>query len=200
MSDIAEPDPWDEAAAGWDDEPAVRQYSAAAFDSLVAALDERGISLDGSTVCDFGCGTGLMTERLADAAESIDAVDTSEAMIATLDAKAADRGWQRVRTSHAIPHGDHTHDLVVCSSVCGFLDDYPGTVQQLVGLLRPGGVFVQWDWERDEDTAGDGLTPNEIERSLAAAGLVDLRVGTAFEVEIYDEVMAPLMGIGQRPR
>lgn len=202
MNDTAESNPWDESAAGWDDEPAVQKYAAAAFGSLVAALDERGLSVSGATVLDFGCGTGLLTEQLVRDAESIDAVDTSTAMIRALAAKVATRGWRHVRTSEEIPASTRSHDLVVCSSVCSFVDDYPGTVQQLVALLRPGGTFVQWDWERDDtaSTDDDGLSRSEIGRALDAAGLVSVHVDTAFRVEIYDQVMRPLIGIGQTPR
>lgn len=190
-------DSWDDAAATWDDDPAARAYAIAAMDSLRAALDELGLGLDGARVCDFGCGTGLLSEQLVGLAESIDAVDTSPAMLDVLDAKIAAHEWSNVRTHTEIPASAGGFDLVVCSSVCSFLDDYPGTARRLAGLLRPGGVFVQWDWER---APGDehGLTRPEIEESLTAAGLRDLRVDTAFDVEFEGHAMRPLIGIGRR--
>ena len=57
--------------------------------------------------------------------------------------------------------------------MCGFLDDYPGTVQLLAELLRPGGIFVQWDWER-EDADGDGLSRGEIDDALLEADRVQV--------------------------
>jgi ubiquinone/menaquinone biosynthesis C-methylase UbiE len=191
-------DPWADSASGWDDDPAARSYSAAAYRSLIEVLTERGRSVGGMTVCDFGCGTGLLTEQLVDEAESIDAVDASPAMLDVLTSKIADRGWTDVRTAIDRPSGHGTHDLVVCSSVCGFLDDYPATVQLLAELLRPGGLFVQWDWER-ESTDGDGLTRGEIDDALTAAGFDEIHVGTAFELPFGDEVMRPLFGVGRKP-
>jgi cyclopropane fatty-acyl-phospholipid synthase-like methyltransferase len=191
-------DPWAEYAPGWDDDPAARAYSAAASASLIELLTERGRSVGGMTVCDFGCGTGLLTEQLVDEAESIDAVDASPAMLQVLTAKIADRGWTNVRTATDIPSGHGTHDLVVCSSVCSFLDDYPGTLRRLAELLRPGGIFVQWDWEREEPD-GDGLSGSEITDALTAAGFEGLHVGTAFEVPFEGEVMRPLVGVGRKP-
>ena len=190
-------DSWDEAAGNWDDDPAARAYAIAAMDSLRPALEERGVSLAGTRVCDFGCGTGLLTEQLVDTVESIDAVDTSRSMLDVLDAKIAAHEWSTVRTQTEIPTSNGSFDLVVCSSVCSFLDDYPGTTHRLVGLLRPGGVFVQWDWERAPDDE-HGLTRTEIVESLTGAGLGNLHVDTAFEVESEGHVMRPLMGIGQR--
>lgn len=195
-------DPWDEYASEWDDDPAARAYAAAAFASLVDALEERGVALDGAVVCDFGCGTGLLTEQLADVVGSIVAVDTSARMLDVLADKIVEYGWRNVELRREVPVSRGSHDLVVCSSVCGFLDDYPGVaVRRLADLLRPGGVFVQWDWERD-DARGDahGLSRREVEQAIGSAGLVRVRVDTAFEVEIDGAVMRPLIGVGQKPR
>ena len=63
-------------------------------------------------------------------------------------------------------------DLVVCSSVCAFLDDYPGTVNTLVQLLKPGGLFVQWDWELDPHAQEPfGLTREQVKTTLLSSGL-----------------------------
>ena len=74
---MSEPNPWDEYAADWDDDPDVRAYAAAAFQSLIDVLDSQGAHLEGAVVCDFGCGSGLLTEHLAGPARRVDAVDTS---------------------------------------------------------------------------------------------------------------------------
>jgi 2-polyprenyl-3-methyl-5-hydroxy-6-metoxy-1,4-benzoquinol methylase len=195
---IADADPWAEYAPGWDDDPGAVAYAAAAYGSLIDLLAERGRSVGGMAVCDFGCGTGLLSEQLVDEAESIDTVDASPAMLDVVGAKIAERGWTNVRLGTDIPSGAGTHDLVVCSSVCAFLDDYPGTVRHLAELLRPGGLFVQWDWER-EDADANGLSRGEITNALAAAGFEGIHVGTAFEVPFGDEVMRPLIGIGTQP-
>jgi ubiquinone/menaquinone biosynthesis C-methylase UbiE len=129
----------------------------------------------------------------------VDAVDSSSAMLEVLDAKVDRKGLTTVRTMSDIPLLPATYDLVACSSVCGFLDDYPGTVAELVSLLRPGGLFVQWDWEA-EPTAVDphGLTRAAITEALDAAGLTSVTVGVGFRVEVGGETMAPLMGAGRR--
>ncbi|MEM9565801.1 MAG: class I SAM-dependent methyltransferase [Actinomycetota bacterium] len=194
-------DEWDEWADGWDDDPAARAYAAAAFESLVEVVADGGPALAGARVLDFGCGTGLLTERLVEAGASVVAVDTSPAMLAVLDAKAAERGWTGVVTGLAVPDDVGPFELVVASSVCSFLDDYRATVGELAWRLGPGGVWTQWDWER---TDGEelGFTTDEIREALIAAGLGGVEVRTAFSVEVTMEgetvTMAPLLGTGRR--
>ena len=191
---------WDEHASTWDEDPVARAYSRAAFDSLSSEAARRGVALAGARVCDFGCGTGLLTEQLVGGSARIDAVDASPGMLEVLGGKIARAGWGHVRTFAAPPATGEHYDLVVCSSVCAFLDDYPGTARHLASLLRAGGMFVQWDWELDPDDAEPyGLSREEIHTALTDAGLGAVHVDTAFRVPIGDETMAPLMGSGVRP-
>lgn len=188
---------WDEYAAGWDDDPAARAYAAAAFDSLLGLVGPAGPGLGGAHVLDFGCGTGLLTERLVTAGAHVAAVDTSTAMLDVLRAKIDRHGWTGVVASTAVPDELVGFDLVVCSSVCSFLDDYPATAMDLVARLREGGLFVQWDWERTDDEE-HGLTRREVRTALEGAGLLEVGVETAFAVEFEGMTMAPLMGSGRR--
>jgi hypothetical protein len=124
-------------------------------------------------------------------------------MLSQLDEKVANNGWSNVRTASVLPESSSDHDLVVCSSVLGFVDDYPGMVSQLVELLRPGGVFVQWDWERndeDEDEEPYGLSRTAITAALDAAGLTSVTVDVGFSLPTPHGAMEPLMGVGRKSR
>lgn len=191
-------DEWAAPAAAWDDDPAVRAYATAAYESLRSIVREHSIGLRGARVIDFGCGTGLLTERLVAAGAKVDAVDTSEAMLAVLREKNTRHPLPGVTTATVLPEATADHDLVVCSSVCSFVPDYPGTVVDLVARLRPGGVFVQWDWERSADDA-HGLTRDEVRSALTAGGLSWIAVATGFEIEVDGQSMRPLVGRGRRP-
>ena len=203
--DIQPENEWDAHADGWDGDAAARAYAVAAFGSLREVMEVHDRSLDGARVLDFGCGTGLLTERLVPSGATIDAVDTSPGMLAVLDRKIAERKWTEVSTCSSLDDrrlADRaaTYDLVVCSSVCGFLEDYPGTMQQLASMLRPGGLVVQWDWERDDTEAEPyGLSRDEIEETLRGAGFDSIDVDTAFAVELGEHTMRPLIGVGRRP-
>lgn len=188
---------WDETALGWDEDPFVRAYATAAFDSLLDVLTLADLDLSRGIALDFGCGTGLLTERLVAAGASVSAVDTSEGMLDVLHAKIEQGGWTGVTTATDLAGQTPHFDVVVCSSVCGFVDDYPATAVELVALLKAGGVFVQWDWERSEPD-GNGLTRDEVRSALMNAGLLDVTVDTGFTIEVEGQTMSPLIGHGRR--
>lgn len=194
-------DEWAEYASTWDEDPAARLYAGGAFGSLGEVVGRVGLALDGARVLDFGAGTGLLTERLVAEGASVHAVDASAAMLEVLEAKIVDRGWSGVTVATGLPDPSESFDLIVCSSVCSFLADYPAVAVELADRLRPGGLFVQWDWERAADDEGEahGLTRDEIAAALGAAGLTGVTVGTGFSVDFEGQAMAPLMGCGVRP-
>ncbi len=190
---------WDDLADEWDNQPGVHDYAAAAFTSLQAIAARHDVSLTDARVCDFGCGTGLLTEKLVPLARSIVAVDNSPRMREVLDRKSARHGWENVATSVAVP-ADGRFDLVACSSALAFVPDYASMATTLVRHLDPGGLFVQWDWELEPgDAHGVGFTRQQITTTLNSAGLGDVVVDTAFEVRVDDMVMAPLVGSGIVP-
>jgi len=137
-----EDDEWDEYAEGWDQNEVARAYASGAFSSLTKETETYGLALAGADVIDFGCGTGLLTERLVSAGAAVHAVDTSQAMLDVLDRKISERGWTNVATSRELAKTTRVYDLIVCSSVCSFLDDYPGShlTPPARRALRPMGL------------------------------------------------------------
>lgn len=75
-------DSWDDYAEGWDSNPDANIYSGKAFDCLVEVT-----KIEGAEVFDLGCGTGLLTEKIAPQAKSVVALDTSPKMIEVLKDK-----------------------------------------------------------------------------------------------------------------
>jgi len=72
-------DSWDDYAEGWGSNADVILYSEKAYESLCEVLNPEGL-----TILDFGCGTGLLTEKLAQPSHRVVALDPSEKMISVL--------------------------------------------------------------------------------------------------------------------
>ena len=101
-----------------------------------------------------------LTEHLVAAGATIDAVCTSNAMLDALDVKINEYDWTDSAHSTDLPNGGRAFALVVCSSVCSFLDDYPSTVEVLVSrwTWRP---LRRMDWEpTGDDEHGLTLRPD----------------------------------------
>jgi predicted TPR repeat methyltransferase len=190
------PNEWDESAAGWDNDKDVVRYADQAFRRLGEIVAPNNLN-----ILDFGCGTGCLTDRLAAQARSIVALDTSLAMLAVLERK----GLPNVETlgveltSKAVakhPILQSPFDLIVASSVCGFLPDYEGSLALLTSLLAPGGWFIQWDWVAAQGEPG--LTLESVAAALENAGLKAITVSTPFSMEGPEGDTPVLMGVGQR--
>lgn len=188
------PHDWDEHAASWDDNPETSAYADRAFASLQRRLEARGESLAGRRVLDFGCGTGLLTERLLPHVADVVAVDASPAMLSVLEAKRARPGFERVTVVGDVltrallrddPRLSGGFDLVVASSVLAFVPDHPAMVGTLAAALRPGGLLMHWDWElQPSQEPPFGLTRAAIAEALRAAELDDIEVGPAFTMSV----------------
>lgn len=196
---------WDAHAETWDEGGPV-VYADAAAASLRRQAKAFALPLAGARLLDFGCGTGLLCERLSGEADHVVALDPSAAMLAHLRSKVG-AGLARVEPIEGYLDATtldtnafaEPFDLIVASSVCAFLDDYPGTLARLSSLLRPGGAFVQWDWEwRAEDEEPFGLSREAVTEALGRAGLEILLVDRGFDVPFGEMMMSPLMGIGRK--
>lgn len=181
---------WDDYAPDWDDNPQVGAYAAQAFEEL-----ENVLNLDGQRVFDFGCGTGLLSEKISARAKEVVALDSSTKMIEVLAQKNLSKvvALADLLTTQAIkkhPSLQQPFDLIVASSVCAFLPDYPGTLNLLKGMLSKGGYFVQWDWLTTGEENATGFSPSGLHTALEDAGFQDVTITTPFEIEGMRVVMA----------
>ena len=192
---------WDELATTWDTRADTRLYSERVFESWNRKIAPLISDLTESRVLDFGCGTGLLTEKLAPLCGHIVAVDISAEMIDVLRSKVVEKRIGNVTplvtaidsaTITENPELAVKFSLVVASSVCSFLPDYNSTLSDLSFALKPGGLFVQWDW----------LSEMPIERIRGAykqSGLINLCVEEAFAMTMEDESMAVVLGVARSP-
>lgn len=201
---------WDERADAWDEQEATHVYAAQAFETLGPQVGAHLGGWDGLRVLDFGAGTGLLTAKLAPRCREVVALDLSPKMIAQLDKKAASEGWDNV-SSFAGPLSalkeTAAFDLIVASSVCSFLPDFTGALRQLSSRLRPGGLFVQWDWRESaaddwrKSGAGEGsggFSEQDLRHAYASAKLDVLRADLGFTFVFDDDELDVLMGVGKK--
>jgi len=193
------PRDWNERAKNWDHDERVRYYVDQAFFFLKKHVNLFDGAWKNKRVLDFGCGTGILAEKLAPLVGEIIAVDASPNMVDVLRRKnltnvnafCANIDEDSVRSSAAWFSG---FDLIVASSVCNFLPNYERTIRHLSQTLNNDGKLVQWDWlsSGDDDY---GMTIKRILNAFDNAGLNAIFVEKVFEVK-FDDVMIPvLMGV-----
>jgi len=187
---------WDEYAENWDVDPTVEEYAKNAFSALLA-----NININGLTVLDFGCGTGALTQLMSPTVKSIIAIDPSSEMIKHLDKKALKNvsSISDYLSNELIQYSaelENKFDLIVASSVCGFLPDYEATLSLLKSLIKKDGVFVQWDWLSNDDSSGMGLSEKRVKQAFIASGFVNTRVDSSFTMNSSKGNMPVLMAIG----
>lgn len=85
---------FDTEAAAWDENPARVKLA----EDVAAAIVRQASPDAGMTALDFGCGTGLLTLRLAPRVRSIVGVDSSQGMLDVLAAKIAREKLTNVKT------------------------------------------------------------------------------------------------------
>jgi len=171
---------WDDYAEHWDVDPSVEEYAKNAF---LALLDN--INIDGLTVLDFGCGTGALTQLMSPTVKRIVAIDSSSEMIKHLDKKALNNvssisAYLSEALVRSLPELENKFDLIVASSVCGFLPDYEETLSLLKSLLKAGGMFVQWDWLSNDDSSDMGLSEIRVKQAFVANGFVNTTITDPF--------------------
>ena len=148
----------------------------------------------GMNVVEVGCGTGLITQRLARSGASILAIDISPELLEQARARGLDPNQVRFVEGRFEDCGlDGTFDAVVGSSVLHHLDVTPA-LQRIRELLRPGGIMcfaepnilnpqnaVQKNVKWIKRWAGD--SPDEIafvrwklKAALQCAGFTDIEV------------------------
>jgi 2-polyprenyl-3-methyl-5-hydroxy-6-metoxy-1,4-benzoquinol methylase len=188
---------WDAYAENWNVDPTVEEYAKNAFSALL-----ENININDLTVLDFGCGTGALTQLMSPTVKSIMAIDPSSEMIKHLDQKALKNvssisdylSKELIKNS---PTLENKFDLIVASSVCGFLSDYEETLSLLKSLLKEGGVFVQWDWFSNDDSSDMGLSEKRVKQAFVANGFVNTRVNSPFIMSSSKGNMPVLMAIGK---
>lgn len=125
--------------------------------------------IDAAVVVDVGCGTGVLTERIA--RELVPArligCDASAGMLAKARERDVDVEWLLTR-AESLPLEDGSIDAIVCTEAFHFFDQ-PAALAEFRRVLRPGGSLI---------VASVLTSPERMATLVAEAGLtlVDRRV------------------------
>jgi SAM-dependent methyltransferase len=161
---------------------------------------------DGDTVLDLGSGAGadvlISARRVAPSGRAI-GLDMTDEMLALARANATAAGIANAEFVkgylEALPLPDDSVDVVLSNCVINLSADKPQVLREAARVLRPGGRFavsdVIADPDMDDATRADmaqwtgcvagALTQEEFERSLAAAGFVDIEIRETHRVHEF---------------
>ena len=115
------------------------------------------------TVVDYGAGTGVYTLAVAEAVPHgrVIAVEALPPLADLLRGKITPQLAERLEIvetdANAVPAADAVADRVLMVDVLHHLYDQPGALDEVVRLLRHGGLFVVVDWGDRERPFGPPL-------------------------------------------
>ncbi len=151
-------------ADAFDPQHAERLGDPARLEALPRSAVVSLLRLDGAeTVVDYGAGTGVYTIGVAQAVPGgrVVAVEALPRLAQMLREKITPDLAGRLEVvetdANAVPLADGAADRVVMVDVLHHLYDQPGALDEVVRLLRPGGLFVVLDWGDRERPVGPPL-------------------------------------------
>ena len=186
---------FDEAAAGWEENP-----QRVALARAVAEAIRQVIPLAGAMrVLEYGCGTGMVSRVLSPHVDKIMAVDTSPRMLEVLGRKAREEKIGNIEplvhdlTRQPLPGKDF--DLVMSSMTLHHIPDIEALLHQLLAVLKPGGYLavadlVTEDGSFHEDNSGvahHGINPETVRAILKKNGGRDIIVQEIHTIEKKQE-------------
>lgn len=190
---------FDDRAATWDDQAKTERAAA------VAMAVRRAVALSGSTrVLEYGAGTGLVSQALAESVGPITLVDPSTGMREVMHSKVATgtlpanaRIWDLDLSTGSVP--DERFDLVVTVMTLHHIPDLTPVLDGFAKLLDGGGHLCVVDlvkedgsFHRGRDFHGHhGFDIHDLSTRLESAGFIDVRVEQIYEV-VKDGAAYPL--------
>jgi 2-polyprenyl-3-methyl-5-hydroxy-6-metoxy-1,4-benzoquinol methylase len=183
-------DRFNEIATDWDTDP----QRAATTQAVANAIREAVPLTKRERALEFGCGTGMITLALANAVARVVAMDSSSEMLAALKRKMARLKIDNVEALEGAlpdtPSSGH-FDLILSSMTLHHIADTQVLLDELFGLLRPGGWLALADLDREDGSfhgdqsgiAHHGFDRDELADWLSTSGFVNCRFSTAHTME-----------------
>ncbi|GEM_PF-4513614 len=77
------------------------------------------------------------------------------------------------------------------------LPDYKDVLSRIKSLLKPNGIFVQWDWLQSPKEPDFGFTTEMIKEAYTTVGLKLESIDIPFYMMENDEKMEVIMAVGR---
>lgn len=162
---------------GWQSADMARTWIEAAKERnrMLAAATERMFALadvrEGARVLDVGTGTGdtaLMAALRVGPGGEVLATDVAPAMVNAAAAAASANGFTNVKTAVVDLRAElgqlGTFDAAIARKVLMFVDDLPGAVARIRGVLRPGARFAAAVWAELERNPFNAIPIESVRR------------------------------------
>jgi len=178
---------------------------------------------------DIGCGTGHLTELIANTCkpDSVIGVDTAEGFIGLARERVKQADF-RVESADSLGLPDDSIDFVVSALMLNFVPDAQAALNEMARVTRPGGTVALYVWDYaghmqimrnffatailfdprsadfDDGKNAPICRPAALKKAFASAGLVDvsiesLDIPTAFAN--FDDYWRPFLGgVGSAPK
>ena len=105
---------------------------------------EAPFALDGLSICDVGCGGGVLSEPLARLGATVTGLDPAERNLAVARAHADEAGVPveyRAQTIEEVVAAGETFDAVLIMEVVEHVSDMPAFVRSACAAVKPGGML-----------------------------------------------------------
>jgi ubiquinone/menaquinone biosynthesis C-methylase UbiE len=185
---------FDRKAAEWD----ANALRAALADAVARAIIAHLPVESPKNALEFGCGTGLVTTRIARHCSLLTAVDSSREMLKVLNEKIAAEAIANVKPlffdlnqAEAMKEMGDSFDFVCSSMTLHHIPDTAKFLQQLNGYMAPGGTLAIADLDAEDGlfhddetgTVHHGFDRKSLKEILEAAGFMNVGFITAHIIE-----------------
>ena len=181
---------FDKEAASWDEQPNRVKLAT----DVANAISQHITLTSEMEVLDFGCGTGLVSLRLASQVKSVTGLDSSPAMLDVFQAKARQQKLNNTRTLKLdLDGGDclrERYDLIISSRALHHIKNIEPLLQQLYHATKVGGHLGIADLDSDAGQFHDnntgvfhfGFERSVLRRFFTQAGFNSVVDSTAAEI------------------
>lgn len=180
---------FDKEAATWDEHPAKVRLA----EDIARSIAQHVTLKPNMAVLDFGCGTGILTLRVAPLVRSVTGADRSQGMLEVLKTKANKQGQTNVHTEQLDSHGNlsTSYDVIVSSMTFHHVEHTAALLGQLFQALKTPGCLCVADLDLDkgefhDDNAGVyhfGFERTALHELFRKAGFSGVKEVTATEVK-----------------